>query len=129
MKLSREQHDGLVAHAQEESPKECCGYLTLRDGVVLDVFPAENAYPSPRYGFEFGFRDLQAANDLHDEGFEIGIYHSHPRSEAVPSQQDRNVMRNYENWVQLIVSPEGEPAVRAWWISDRGVDEEPVELA
>jgi proteasome lid subunit RPN8/RPN11 len=129
MRMARDHHEALVAHARDEAPNECCGYLTLRDGEVLEVFRAQNAYGSPRYGFEFGFKDLQAANDLEDEGFAIGVYHSHPRSEAVPSQQDRNAMQYYTNWVQLIVSLEDEPVVRAWWIGDRRVEEEPIELA
>lgn len=127
MKMTAEQHEALVAHAREEAPNECCGYMTLRDGAVQEVFRAQNAYVSPRFGFEFGFRDLMAANDLDDEGFDVGVYHSHPRSEPVPSQQDRNVMQ-YSSWIQLIVSLAGEPEVRAWWVKEGRVEEEPVEL-
>lgn len=128
MRISREQHDALIAHAREEAPKECCGYMTLRDGAVLEVFRAENGYSSPRFGFELGQRDLVAMTNLEEE-FDIAIYHSHPRSEPVPSQQDRNVMSHWPGYLQVIVSGTHEPAVRAWWISDRHVEEEPVELA
>ena len=125
--MSHEQHRALIAHAQDVAPEECCGYMSLRDGVVQDVFRAENARHS-RYGFDFGFRDLMAANELEDEGLEVGIYHSHPASAPVPSEQDKNVAQ-YPNWVQLIVSLAGEPEVRAWWIKDGRVEEEPIELA
>ena len=127
MHMTREQHDALVEHAREESPKECCGYLTLREGAALEVFRAENAYESPRYGFRLGRDDLIAMTNL-EEDFDIAIYHSHPRSEAKPSQQDRNEMQAWPAYLQVIVSPTHEPAVRAWWISDRRVEEEPVEL-
>ena len=126
--MSPEQHAELIAHAREAAPNECCGYLTIRDGAVVDLIRAENSYGSPRYGFELGRDDLIAMTNL-EEAFEIGIYHSHPRSEAVPSQQDRNAMAGWPGYLQVIVSATHEPAVRAWWISDRRVAEEPVEIA
>ena len=128
MRISRDHYDALVAHAREEAPNECCGYLKMRDGDVLEVFRAANAHPSPRFGFELGQRDLVAMTNL-EEDFDVGIYHSHPRSESAPSQQDRNVMKHWPGYLQVIVSVTHEPAVRAWWIDEDGVEEEPIELA
>ena len=51
---------------------------------------AENPRKSP-YGYELDHRSLFAANELDDDGFEVGIYHSHPRSPAEPSQTDINL--------------------------------------
>ena len=127
MRISREHHDALIAHAREEAPNECCGYLTLRDGAVVDVFRGENIHHSPTR-FEFGKDDTIAFTSLEEE-FAIGLYHSHPRSPAEPSQQDRNVMGNWPGYLQLIISLAGEPEIRAWWIGDRSVEEEPVEIA
>ena len=78
VRISRADWDELVAHAREEAPNECCGYLRARDGVVEEVFRAVNRRHSP-YGYEFEFEALRAANELDDEGFEVGIYHSHPQ--------------------------------------------------
>ena len=83
----------------------------------------ENAYASPRYGFDFGFEALLAVNELDDEGVQVAIYHSHPRSPAEPSQTDIN-QAQYPHWTQVIVSPEGDPEVRAWRIEDGRVREE-----
>ena len=78
------------------------------------------------YGYELGLRrSLLAANDLDDEGFEVGIYHSHPRSPAEPSQTDINLAQ-YPHWIHVIVSLDGEPEVRAWRIADGRVEEEDV---
>jgi proteasome lid subunit RPN8/RPN11 len=126
MRISRAHWDDLVAHAQEEAPNECCGYARLRDGTVEEVFRGHNERQSP-YGFVMDGRSLLAANELDDEGFEVAVYHSHPRSAPVPSEQDRNVAM-YPHWLNLIVSLDGEPQVRAWWIRDRDVEEEPVEI-
>ena len=123
MRISKAQWDELVAHAREDAPNECCGYLRLREGVVDEVYRAENTRNSP-YGYSFGFQALSAANDLDDEGWEVGIYHSHPRSPAEPSQQDINEA-NYPHWRYLIVSLAGdEPQVRSWRMADGRVDEE-----
>ena len=65
---------------------------------------AENPRKSP-YGYELDHRSLFAANELDDEGFEVGIYHSHPRSPAEPSQTDIN-LASYPHWRYLIVSLE-----------------------
>lgn len=125
--MTRDQWEGLVAHAREEAPNECCGFLRARDGVVLEVTRAANSRSSP-YGYELGFEDLLAVNELDDEGFEVGIYHSHPRSPAEPSQTDIN-LATYPHWTYLIVSLQGDPAVRAWRIADGRVEEEAIDVS
>jgi proteasome lid subunit RPN8/RPN11 len=126
VRISRADWDELVAHAREDAPNECCGYLRARDGVVEEVFRAVNKRASP-YGYEFEFEALRAANELDDEGFEVAIYHSHPKSPAEPSQTDIN-LAHYPNWRYLIVSLDGEPEVRVWRIADGKVEEEPLDV-
>jgi [CysO sulfur-carrier protein]-S-L-cysteine hydrolase len=126
MVMSRADWDSLVEHARAEAPNECCGYTQLRDGRVEQVFRAENLRRSP-YGYELDPRSLLAANQLDDDGFEVAIYHSHPRSEAEPSQTDIN-LAHYPHWRYLIVSLDGEPRVRAWRIADGSVEEEDVTV-
>ena len=127
MRISQADHDALIAHARDDAPNECCGYLRAREGVVVQVFRAVNERNSP-YGYELDHRSLFAANELDDDGFEVGIYHSHPRSPAEPSQTDIN-LAHYPHWVYVIVSLAGEPELRAWRIEDGRVEEEPVTLA
>jgi [CysO sulfur-carrier protein]-S-L-cysteine hydrolase len=122
MRMSKAQWDELIAHAREEAPNECCGYLRAEDGRVAEVFRAENPRKSP-YGYELDHKSLFAANQLDDEGHEVGIYHSHPKSPAEPSQTDIN-LAHYPHWTYLIVSLAGEPEVRAWRIADGSVEEE-----
>jgi len=124
--MRRAHWDDLVAHARDEAPNECCGYLRLDDGRVAEVFRAENERHSP-YGYELGFAALMAANELDDEGHGVAIYHSHPRSSAEPSQTDINLAQ-YPDWPQLIISLAGEPVVRAWRIADGRVREEGIRI-
>ena len=125
MRIPRAQLDELIAHAREEAPYECCGYARMADDRIEEVFRGASARRS-KYGFEFDFKTLMAANDLDDEGYGVAVYHSHPKSAAVPSEQDKNVAQ-YDHWLNLIVSLAGEPEVRAWWIRDGRVEEEPLE--
>ncbi len=121
--MAKAHWEELVAHARAEAPNECCGFLSARSGLVEKVFRATNERASP-YGYELDPRSLLAANELDDGGFEVGIYHSHPRSPAEPSQTDIN-LAHYPHWTYLIVSlANDEPKVRAWRIDDGRVDEE-----
>jgi proteasome lid subunit RPN8/RPN11 len=123
MRMAKAHWEELVVHARAEAPNECCGYLKAKDGLVEQVFRATNERASP-YGYELDPRSLLAANELDDDGFEVGIYHSHPRSPAEPSQTDIN-LAHYPHWTYLIVSlANDEPEVRAWRIDDGRVDEE-----
>src|SRR3954464_6403933 len=47
VRISRADFDELVAHAREEAPNECCGYLRASDGAVEQVFRAVNKRHSP----------------------------------------------------------------------------------
>ena len=115
-----------MAHAREDAPNECCGYLWGKDDRFVDMRRAENARHSP-YGYEFDNATLFAVNDLDDEGYQVATYHSHPRSPAEPSQTDINLAQ-YPDWLYLIVSLEAEPVVRAWWIRDGRVEEEELDV-
>lgn len=126
--MTSEQWDELVAHAREEAPNECCGWVRARDGAVEGVSRSENERASP-YGYSLDPKSLLAAFNAAEDGYEVGIYHSHPRSPAEPSQTDIN-LATYPDSVYLIISladPE-QPEVRGWWIRDGKVDEERLEL-
>jgi [CysO sulfur-carrier protein]-S-L-cysteine hydrolase len=124
MRMTKAHWDAMVAHAQEEAPNECCGYLKLDDGVVADVVRARNERQSP-YGYDMDFKSKLAANEVEDEGYGLGIYHSHPRSPAEPSQTDINLAASWD-WIYLIVSLENDPVIRAWRMGDGRVKEEPI---
>lgn len=125
--MTRAQWNELVEHAREDAPDECCGYARAAKGVVEATFRSENPRRSP-YGYELDTKSLLAANELDDEGYEVAVYHSHPRSPAEPSQTDIN-LATYPHWTYLIVSLAGEePTVRAWRIADGRVEEEAVEV-
>src|SRR3954454_7439205 len=110
MRMSKLQWDEIVAHAREEAPNECCGYLRAEDGMVEEIVRSRNLRASP-YGYELDAESLLAANRLDDDGHPVGISPSHPRSPAEPSQTDIN-LAYYPHWTYLIVTlADGEPGV------------------
>ena len=126
MRLSRDNWDELVSHAREEAPNECCGVITLHDGVASDVRRAQNERASP-YGYSLDAASLLAAFNAAEDGHGVAIYHSHPRSPAEPSQTDIN-LAEYPEYLYVIVSLAGEPEVRVWRIADGGVEEETLDV-
>src|SRR5687767_12972399 len=101
MRMRRALWDSLVDYAVEEAPNECCGFLWGRDGSVEEVARGRSVRKS-RYSYELDPQSLLRANDLDDEGYEVGVYHSHPHSPAEPSQTDIN-LAHYDHWTYLIV--------------------------
>ena len=128
MRLTREQWDELVAHAREEAPNECCGVIRLRDGSGVEVHRGHNKRESP-YGYDLDDKSLFLAAESFDDGDEVAIYHSHPKSPAEPSQMDINLAKYNPHYAQVIVSLEGDADVRAWRIDEGKVSEDPVEIS
>ena len=121
MKISRALIDEMVAHAREDLPNECCGMIGGRDGEATSVVRVENAAASPlRYEMD-PQGQFDALKEIEGGGDElIGIYHSHTRSAAYPSQTDVNEARMWPEQVYVIVSLEDpdSPDVKAYWLKD-----------
>jgi proteasome lid subunit RPN8/RPN11 len=127
VRISREHHDALVAHAEDDAPNECCGYLWVSDGLVQGVKRAENVRHSP-YGYELDANSQYEVWRLEDEdGFLVGTYHSHPKSPAKPSQTDINLAK-WPDWFYVIVGLGEGPEVRVWWMRDGKVEEEELDV-
>lgn len=90
-----------------------------RDGVASSVYRAVNAEASPlRYGIDAA-EQFRLMRRIEEGGEELsGIYHSHTKSAAYPSQTDVN-LAGWPEAVYLIVSlADDEPSVRGFWIRD-----------
>jgi [CysO sulfur-carrier protein]-S-L-cysteine hydrolase len=114
----------MIAHAREESPKECCGMVAAADGDAVAVHRVRNVAINPKSAYFMDAKEqLLTWQAIEDADLEIGaIYHSHPRSEPVPSQTDVNLARNWPDPLYVIVGVAGEePDVRAWAIRDGDV--------
>jgi proteasome lid subunit RPN8/RPN11 len=126
VRISQALLDEIVAHAREDAPNECCGILAGSNGVATGVFRARNAEESPvRYTIDSNDQ-YRINREIEARGEEIaGIYHSHIKSPAEPSQTDINLAELWPDPLYVICSlaNKDEPEVRAWSIRDRKVEE------
>jgi len=93
--LSQSIKKTLIQHAENENPNESCAILYGNGDTVSDVFLTKNIEESPV--------NFTISNDQLIEGYKIaeekklqviGIFHSHPNSEAYPSSTDKKFMHS-----------------------------------
>lgn len=118
--------DEMVAHARHEAPNECCGILAGQDGRVVKLFRTTNTLHSPtRYNVE-PLELISVYQELDKQGWQfLGIYHSHPHSEAYPSDTDIKyalLPRSLYFIIALVDSTH--PRVRAFHIVGGKIEEE-----
>lgn len=124
MQLSRRIHDEMVAHALAERPNEACGMLAAAGERLTAFFAAENEFASPmRFQIASGDQ-IRIYNEIDARGEEIAIFHSHPNTEAYPSQTDVNLAAAWPGAVWVIASlAGGDPVLRAFSIDGAAVSE------
>ncbi len=130
MKIKRALYDEIVAHAHEEAPNECVGVIATANGDAVEVLRATNAAASP-LRYEIDAQELYRLHtSLEERGYELGaIYHSHTRSEPVPSQTDIN-LAFYPDALYIIVGlKDAEPDTRAYTIRDGQVAQAELQIA
>ena len=125
MRIAQQLLEELIAHALEDAPNECCGLIASRDGEAVKVYRARNAAASPLRYERDGMEQYRLQTEIEDEGLDLGaIYHSHTRSDPVPSQTDINLAFYPESvYVIVGVKDRDAPDVRAFRIVDGQVSE------
>ena len=85
----------LSQYSENQKPKESCALLFGKDNQVLDIFLTEN--------IEESSVNFTISNEQLIEGYKIaedkkmdiiGIFHSHPNSDAFPSNTDKKFMQS-----------------------------------
>ena len=97
--LTQKEKDKLVAHAIEQQPSESCAMLLGKkvddNWNVKEVFLTENIDDS-QTNFTISPEELlqgyQLAEKMQLEL--VGVFHSHPNSDAIPSSTDKKFMQN-----------------------------------
>ena len=125
LEITREFIDEMIAHARQDDPNECCGVLLGKDGHVVALRRVTNAEASP-FRYNMDPREFYTVyKESEEQGWDMwGFYHSHTRTQAFPSQTDRNLAAWRDSYY-LIVSLENKdaPVVRAFTITDDDVEE------
>jgi proteasome lid subunit RPN8/RPN11 len=131
LRISQPLLEEMIAHAREEAPRECCGMIATDNGRAVAVHRVRNVAINPKSAYFMDAKEqYQAFQAIEDADLELGaIYHSHPRSEPVPSETDINLAKPWPGMRWIIVSLQGdEPEIRTWTIIDDAFAEAPHDL-
>jgi proteasome lid subunit RPN8/RPN11 len=92
----------LSEYSENQKPNESCAILFGKNDKVLDLFLTENIEKSP-VNFTISNKQLIESYKIAEEKKMdvIGIFHSHPDSDAYPSNTDKKFM--YSNPVPWII--------------------------
>jgi [CysO sulfur-carrier protein]-S-L-cysteine hydrolase len=121
VRLTRAQFEQILAQARAEAPHECCGLLLGRGDAVEEVFPGRNVDETPRTRYVMDPQDQLRAFRLMDErGWDlVGIYHSHPQTEAYPSETDKSrALYPDARYVIVSLKEPADPQMRAFRLLD-----------
>jgi proteasome lid subunit RPN8/RPN11 len=132
LRISRELHDQVVAHARRDHPDEACGIIAGPAGSddpqrFVEMLNAERSPTFYRFDSMEQFRVWKEMDERDEEP--IVIYHSHTATEAHPSRTDIGLASEPGAHYVLVSTREPDSTeFRSFRIIDGEVDEEPVEL-
>jgi len=95
LSISHKLLEEIIVHCKETYPSEACGILAGRENTIEKVYRIKNISNNSQVTYEMEPTEhLKCEKEIETKGLKIvGIYHSHPSSEAYPSQTD--VLRAY----------------------------------
>jgi proteasome lid subunit RPN8/RPN11 len=119
IRIRREAFENVTRHAEREPRQECCGLLAGCDSVITNAFTAKNAAPDTAKNYEIAPEELfRLMREIRAAGMTLmGIYHSHPNGDNVPSPRDID-RAYYPDVAYFILSPRAPARVRAFSIRD-----------
>jgi proteasome lid subunit RPN8/RPN11 len=109
--------DEIEQQAAAAAPRECCGLLSGNGAVITTAHALRNESPKPETRYFAAPEDLLGTmRRMREAGRTLmGIYHSHPRTQAYPSTSDVQ-MAFYPEAVHFIISLESSVDIRAFRI-------------
>jgi proteasome lid subunit RPN8/RPN11 len=131
VRISRSILNSILAESRRDPSREICGLLAGRDSAITAAFPARNAHPTPTTAYEIAPEELfRIFREIRAHSLELlGIYHSHPTGENVPSPADIE-RAYYPDAAFFIISPRPDAInpVRAFSIRNARAEELKVEI-
>lgn len=114
----------IQEHALLARPSECCGLLSGSNGLITDIHPLRNDADKPETRYFATPEELFAAMRRIREAGQalLGVYHSHPRTQAYPSASDVE-MAFYPEAFYFIISLEPQIELRAFKIAASRIDD------
>lgn len=128
LRLTHSQAKTLAEYALAQKPQEICGFLAGSGDQVHKIIPIANIAERPETHFQMDpIAQLKALKSIQAAGIELlAIYHSHPKTDPIPSQADIK-QNHYPNVHHVIISlKQREPRLKAWQIQVSSV--QPVDV-
>lgn len=129
IRIPRDIHDDMIAHAREGFPLEVCGILGGTGESVSAIYRMTNTDASNEHFTMDPKEQFAVVKDLRARGLEmLGIYHSHPETPARPSEEDiRLALTPDVSYVIISLADAAAPDLRSYKISAGTVRIETVE--
>ena len=123
--LSKTDIEILTKHAEDEKPNEACAILLGKGDTVSEAFLTKNIAESP-VNFTISNKQLLEVYKKAEESNTavIGIFHSHPRSQAYPSNTDKKIMNS--NPVVWIIYSGSDKNMKAY-VLNSDIEEIPIQ--
>jgi proteasome lid subunit RPN8/RPN11 len=118
----------LAEYARKSQPNECCGIVLGVGNRVTQIMPVPNIAADSRNNYRMDDKVLVKILlwAEREQQKVVGFYHSHPRTEPIPSQSDIRLAA-YPDAAYLIVGfRSGETHLAAWSIKRDRV--EPIKI-
>jgi len=122
--IPRQILDEMLAHCREAYPSEACGILAGRENKVSRIYKMTNIEKSS-VSYQLDSKEhIEVIRDMRENNLSmVGIFHSHPASQAYPSPKDVS-LAFYDDAVYVIVSFAGKtPEVKAFSIREGEIRE------
>jgi [CysO sulfur-carrier protein]-S-L-cysteine hydrolase len=121
----------MIDHARKGWPFEACGLIAGTEGRGERFYPMQNADRSEvTYSLD-PQEHLRVDTEIGDLGLSVvGIFHSHPKTEARPSPTDIARSGGYPDAHYILVSlaDRDNPVVRAFTIIDGEIEEQELSV-
>ncbi|NDC82301.1 hypothetical protein EB093_01365 [bacterium] len=102
--IVKRQYDIIIKQALDNLPQESGGFIGGRDNIILGIMPTVNQHLGNRTDtFAVTSSDIQRAYDFFKKNglTFFGLYHSHPKGIAYPSQEDILTGQRYHFIISL----------------------------
>jgi len=116
--LKPELAQSIIEQTRQAQPNECCGVIIGEGMSAEQVVAIQNIADDPKHHYHMDDKALvEVIFQVQRQNLEvIGVYHSHPRTEPIPSQEDIR-LANYPDMAYVIASLKGgEARLSAWSI-------------
>ncbi|MEW6002294.1 MAG: M67 family metallopeptidase [Nitrospirota bacterium] len=127
--IKREQLAEIISHSKEIYPREACGILSGKEGVVQKVYKMTNIENSSVSYVVDSKEQFAVMKEIRKDGLEmVAIYHSHPYSDAYPSPRDIKLAFYTELFYLIVSLADEEPEIKAFRINHDNVKEVEIKV-